>query len=378
MTIRPVTSAALVSNYNNVAFEGKKKKNPNKNLNITKPVSQKLAVPLAATIIAMSPMGSTSPKAFELRDNPRNNITLYQPSQAELNNGDIISSKAFVLDKKTTGGDTYKVRYEVNLINNDDDDNDFETIQIKYRDLSNPNGKGSVYNVRNFTTYKFGIVSEDGSESNNFSLDEIIAYDTKYDKDAYGNYIYLTEKSVCDYVKSQLNSARNNSGFEKSTVIRKLRPSSDFNLQNVAPESTMQNASHRDYSDYKCLGYEDFEGSNGKYKMYYYSLPNSDDIDLVTISKDGGEQLAVSNNIVSNGIFNADDSDPVTIQYGITKVYDNDRKSYYISDKNLAYALVSIFNNPKVSKMAFSCKAYDREYICHKGVVMPLDFSEEE
>ena len=73
MTIRPVASVSLVNRYNQLNFEGNKKKNQHQNSNSTNSISHKLAVPLAATILAMSPMAETSASAradFDLNNTP--------------------------------------------------------------------------------------------------------------------------------------------------------------------------------------------------------------------------------------------------------------------------------------------------------------------
>lgn len=130
-------------------------------------------------------------------------------------------------------------------------------------------------------------------------------------------------------------------------------------------------------NNYKRVGSDDIDGSNGKYKLIYYSMPNSKEVDLITLKKDGGPELAVGKNIIAKGIFNKGDSSPVTVDYGITEVYDNNMKNYYISDKDLAIFLINAYNSPITSGMVFNCKAVEREYICHSGVVMPLDGEDE-
>ena len=78
MTIRPVASVSLVNRYNQLNFEGnKKKKQPQNNHNgVSNTISHKLAVPLAATIIAMSPMSSTASNRYF--DRIEDNVELYE------------------------------------------------------------------------------------------------------------------------------------------------------------------------------------------------------------------------------------------------------------------------------------------------------------
>ena len=375
MTIRPVTSATLVSNLNQLNFEGKKKKNSNVSHPINN-VSHKLAVPLAATVLAMSPMAKSYANSNLNELNSEKNEVM-TPENNVINEGNIIKTKSFVLNRKSAGGVPYTATYDVNFVSNDNDDSNFETVQILYKERNGVSSKGRLYTVNKFNTYKFGIVSEDGSESNNFSLDEIEVYDTRIGKDAYGNKAYITEKPICDYIKSQIKLNRNNSSVNPNVITRKIRPSSDLNLQNVAAKNKMKDATPIVRNNYKRVGSDDIDGSNGKYKLIYYSMPNSKEVDLITLKKDGGPELAVGKNIIAKGIFNKGDSSPVTVDYGITEVYDNNMKNYYISDKDLAIFLINAYNSPITSGMVFNCKAVEREYICHSGVVMPLDGEDE-
>ena len=369
MTIRPVTSATLVSNLNQLNFEGRKKKNSSVSQPISN-VSYKLAVPLAATVLAMSPMAKSSANS-NLYDVNSEKIEVLAPENNLINEGNIIRTKSFVLNRKSAGGVPYTASYDVNFVSNDNDDSNFESIQILYKEGNGGSSKGRLYTVNKFNTYKFGIVSEDGSESNNFALDEIEAYDTRLGKNTYGNKTYITDKPICDYING------NNSDVTQNVVVRKIRPSSDLNLQNVAPKNKIKDAVSIVRNNYKRVGSDDIEGANGQYKLIYYSMPNSNEVDLITLKKDGSPELAVGKNIIATGIFNSGDSSPVKLEYGVTELYDNNMKKYYISDKDLSIFLVNAYNNPVTSGMVFNCEAVEREYICHSGVVMPLDGEDE-
>lgn len=283
MTIRPVTSATLVSNLNQLNFEGRKKKNSSVSQPISN-VSYKLAVPLAATVLAMSPMAKSSANS-NLYDVNSEKIEVLAPENNLINEGNIIRTKSFVLNRKSAGGVPYTASYDVNFVSNDNDDSNFESIQILYKEGNGGSSKGRLYTVNKFNTYKFGIVSEDGSESNNFALDEIEAYDTRLGKNTYGNKTYITDKPICDYIKSQIKLNGNNSDVTQNVVVRKIRPSSDLNLQNVAPKNKIKDAVSIVRNNYKRVGSDDIEGANGQYKLIYYSMPNSNEVDLITLKK---------------------------------------------------------------------------------------------
>jgi hypothetical protein len=91
MTIRPVTSATLVSNLNQLNFEGRKKKNINSH-HSTNTVSHKLAVPLAATVLAMSPMVSSG-KGIQV---PLDNVNSIEMVDSNDLNGRKIDEKTFI------------------------------------------------------------------------------------------------------------------------------------------------------------------------------------------------------------------------------------------------------------------------------------------
>ena len=371
MTIRPVTSVNLTNSYNQVNFRGRRK-NVSDNAGPSRiTVPHRLAVPLAATVLAMSPMANASEKS-DYYDIKTNNIEL--PAIQD-NNGNVIKSKTFSLLRKSVGGVPYNVNYQINFVNDDNNSNNFERILIRVDETDTP-GNGTVYGLDKLSTYKFGIVSEDGSESNNFDIDEITCHAMSEDG-AYGNNAFITEKKICDYIKSELNSSRNNSNIEDSIVGRKIKPSSFLNLQNVAAKNKIKNAEPIDCSKYKCIGNQNFKGANGKYKLSYYSVTGADKIELVTVKKDNGPELAVGKNIVAKGIFNSGDSSPVSLDYGITELYDNNMKNYYLSDRALSQALVLIYNNDLTSGGAFTCESRNEEYMCHHGVIYPLTNIEE-
>ena len=375
MSVRPITPTSYVNNYSNLTFEGKKKKNGNQNLNISRPASHKLAVPLAATVLAMSPSANTS-ASIPLPDLTENKIELCE-APGLLNLGPkTIKSKTFNFQRHTVDGTPYNIQFNVKLKSNDLNNNDFEEIQIEVKEPG-MSDEPTVYNVNKFSTYNFSIVSDDGSESNSFSLDEITTYDTKLGKDSYGNESHNTEKLICDFVKSELNSSRNNSNIEKTVVTRKIRPSMFYNLQNGKSENNMNEAVPISRPDYRCLGFQDFKGSNGNYKFGYYSTSDEDKIEFVTIQKDGGPELAVRKNIIAKGIFNAGSNQPFILNYGITEVYDNNQKKYYISDQALSNALVMIYNDDMTAGYAFGCEAKEDEYLYPFGMILSMTTDEE-
>ena len=99
MTIRPVTSATLVSNFNRLNFEGKNKKNSNVS-QVTHYTPLKLAVPLAAAM-TMAPLNVLESKNLHNDlDIEKNSIEYVDDvnSQNE-DDGVVVGSKNFVSKK---------------------------------------------------------------------------------------------------------------------------------------------------------------------------------------------------------------------------------------------------------------------------------------
>lgn len=383
MTIRPVASVSLVNRYNQLNFEGnKKKKQPQNNHNgVSNTISHKLAVPLAATIIAMSPMSSSASNRYfdRIEDNVElreiNDLDKYEQSGRK-----IINTKGYRFEKtyQKANGEIYTKNETrlINFVSTDNDDSTFEEINVAFfddTDKANPKLL-KTYDLKDFAVYNYTIVSSDNSASNKFSLQQMFINDT--DQEDKGNFTrdVISEKEICKFVRSELESPRNNSGIKITTYDRKIRPASSYDLQNVAPANTMKDAPPCDYSKYKRLGSQDYKGKNGNYNITYYSITGADEIELVSLKKDGGPALTVRANIPAKATFFAKDSAPQIIEYGIVELKDGDEKKHYISDMDLTNALTIIYNDPASCYNVFTCKPGNKEYdVTPKGAIVPLN-----
>lgn len=114
MAILPVSSLSFKSNYNNFGFEGRKDKKVQTN---SIPISHKLAVPLAATVLAMTPAPANS----------LNIIEDYQTNDIELvdDNGDKVVARTKCQDVSPTYGSC-----EVEFMSNDGNDSDAEYLNL--------------------------------------------------------------------------------------------------------------------------------------------------------------------------------------------------------------------------------------------------------
>lgn len=381
MTIRPVASVSLVNRYNQLNFEGNKKKNQHQNSNSTNSISHKLAVPLAATILAMSPMASSASNKYV--DRIEDTIELYEIENLnnyEQSDRKIIKHKAYSYEAsyQKPNGEVYK-RNEVRVVNfvsTDNNDSTFEEVNIGViddTDKSNPKIL-KTYDLKDFCEYNYEIVSSDNSASNNFSLQQMFINDIEKEQNSNFTRDVISEKEICKFVRSELESPRNNSGIKVTTYDRKIRPASSYDLQNVAPANTMKNAVPCDYSKYKRLGSQDYKGKNGNYNITYYSITGADEIELVSLKKDGGPALTVRANIPAKATFFAQDSEPQIIEYGIVELKDGNDKRHYISDMDLTNALTIIYNNPASCYNVFTCKPGNKVYnISPKGALIPLN-----
>jgi len=115
MAILPVSSLSFRSNYNNLGFEGGKDK---KSKTHSIPISHKLAVPLAATVLSMTPAPANS--MTKLTDN-------YQLANIEQvdDDGDRVVARTECKDVSPSYGSC-----EVEFMSNDGNDSDAEYLNL--------------------------------------------------------------------------------------------------------------------------------------------------------------------------------------------------------------------------------------------------------
>ncbi len=121
MAIRPV-SVSFYNNYNNLAFEGRKKKNSEQS-RVSSPVK---AVPLAV-LLAMSPLNAQKAFALEPESPKIENVTgLNETQQA----GRIPMPSNWTVLKNIGIDFKAGMRYEFNLIDTDNDKSNFEILEF--------------------------------------------------------------------------------------------------------------------------------------------------------------------------------------------------------------------------------------------------------
>ncbi len=375
MAIQPITSANFVINKNNNVAFGKKENDKRNQTGFIKASS--IAVPLA-TLIAMSPVNSAASGRINYNDNEKANTSLYIDDLDDIEqSAKVINSKKFYTGKgmspvngEVTLFDTYAT---LKFIDTNSIRNDFERVETVTTSPTFKNASVTA-NVDELAKYNYTITSDDGSSSNSFSF--MRAYST----DANAERTKTEAQDLCQMLEEELNSIRNNTNIKQSTYDIKLRASATSEgLQNVPNKDIMKNAAPVVRPDYKRLGTQDFEGQNGKYKISYYAITESakkagDNIEFVTVKKEGYPELAVMANYPSKGKIVNNSGQDWVFNYGITILKDQNNKKYCISDMALSQALTIIYNNEKTDGDVYKCELLEKKYaFSDKGIIVPLD-----
>ena len=343
MTIRPVTSATLVSNLNQLNFEGKKKRNSNASQPMNQ-LSHKLAVPLAATVLAMSPMAVSSSNNTRISeaDTSHNTEMVANISDFDADNGTVVASKTFSPIK---GAKFETITPKISLVNTKGGSG-FD--KIIYTEAISEGGKhlyDKDYKISALNQAKLSLVGDDGAKSNTLTFYDIeLVDDDAYVKLA-PTYSDITN-DMKNYIAKALKSSDNNTDIKVNNYNVGLRQT-HMSLQNGANGDILKEA-----QAFEAFG--DLEGSssittkNGSYTIGFYSQDsNPDDAELVTVKKEGYPELHVQGIYVNNAYFNTNKSNPQKILYGSVYLLGRDkngnRKSYFLIDDDLTAKLISIF-----------------------------------
>ena len=167
MTIRHVSSVSLVKTYNQLNFEGKKKKHSN-NGQSSKSVSNRLAVPLAAAL-TMAPLNVMDAKGAHNDDFSINKNTIELVDDVNSVN-EAADEKGVVIESKNFVSNNYGP-YKINLISTDGDDSTFEkVVEISYNQYL---GKELPSDVIELAQYNYQVISDDQSKGSNFGFKQV-------------------------------------------------------------------------------------------------------------------------------------------------------------------------------------------------------------
>lgn len=368
MAISAVSAVSYGSNYNNLSFEGKKKTKHQKH-GISTPISHKLAVPLAATILAMSPTTSHAGNRVNQIDKT-NHIEVFDNVQDE---GKIVAKNNFKNIYNYDPSDVLIENVTVKLINSKDNSNNFDKIMYNVQ-MNDPSigvfNAESEHPITGFSDVTYEFLSDDGTKGPVINIRSI---------DVEGN---NSPKFVKDdqakYIKEAINSPQNKTNIKVQKYTRDLRHTS-VGLQNVGYGDVMKNAVQNNYG--KDAGSQEFEIASGKYKIGYYSTDdNMDDAEIVTLKKGDYPELKVSGVQIHNAVFNSNSSNPIKIRYAIVKLSDNNRE-YTLFDEQLASVMLQVFENKACKPAAEKVEIYQttpaRYSTTNDGILVPiLDFKD--
>lgn len=342
MTIRPVSSVNFASGYNKVNFGGKRKNNSENSEKLRMTVPHRIAVPLAATVLAMSPLSSASASSLQMSelDSPNKIEMVDAPNALESNGAKVVASKTFPSYKSLN----VLVTPKISLVNTKGGSG-FD--KIVYTESASESGKrlyDKDYAISNVTSAKFSLIGDDGVNAKTFTFNDAKVIDESSAMKTPRFPIF--SQDMMNYVLNALGSDNNNSDIKVNNYNVGLRQSA-ISLQNVPNGDILKDA-----QPFKAFG--DLEGSssittsNGSYKINFYSRDdNPDDAELITVKKEGYPELQVKAVYVSNAHFNENTADPQKYVYGSVFLLGRDkngeRQNYFLFDSDLAGKILAIF-----------------------------------
>lgn len=364
MNVRPITPLANVNNYTNLTFDGKKKKNVNQNLNITRPSSHKLAVPLAAalTIAPLNVLDAKNNQYVDFSDNKNSTELVYglNSVDAATENGVVIESRDFISPKFGN--------YKISLVSTDGNNKTFEkVIRSYYNNLIN---EIITHDIKQLAVYNFQVISDDGSKGSKVSCKDVIV-------DAGDENIPYTynQDEIVNYVESLIDDPRNNNAVEKTIYNRSIRPDMYGYFQNVPNGDILKNAVPYK-PDGKLIDTCPINDGDVQIGMLrFYSLGDDNTINLTTYQPNGYPELRIYCMYADNHIFEPYSDEPTSLQTGVLNLMDGNNKHYYIESPAIVYGMANLQKqNNDMLKSAFTGFSNNRHYaITPKGAISPFE-----
>ena len=345
MAIRPVSSLNLTNGLNQVNF-GRKRKNASENSDKSRmTVPHKLAVPLAATVLAMSPLSSASASSLKMSelDSPNKIEMVDVPNTLESDGATVVASKTF---PSYRGPKAEIVTPKITLLNTKGGSG-FD--KIVYSEGVSEDGKHVFdmdYKVSALTKATYSLVGDDGVKSNPLTFYDMEMID---EKSMLKTKLYHNlSDDMRDYLVSVLKSSDNNTDIKVNNYNLGLRQTL-FSLQNVSNGDILKDAQpYENFGEF--VGTDSLTTKNGSYKVNCYSRDdNPDDVELVTVKKAGYPELQLKGIYTNEAYFNKDSDNPQHIKYGsvflLGKNKEGKTQYYFLLDDQLTMALVSVFTN---------------------------------
>ena len=314
-------SQAISPKSNLINFSGKQKQeNTHKNSQTTPLVK---AIPVAV-LIAMSPLNSISATDNTI-DPETNNIEMLDSDHIKKINQQKSENKVITQKEFKSIAGAQKLKIELMQ---------YPTCK-RTRFTYSSFGKNTVSYFNQIAKYNFSLISDDGS-TKEFTFKNVHSYTAAVLNQKGNNKtpIIANNKAVLDYMEA-LNQKYPNS-ITIMEYNRKLAPTSGGTIQNNARGDILKKAKPQEYYG-KMLGAQDVDGDNGRYTVRYYSTDgNNNNVEVVTVQKQGYPELKTGIVLEHNDVICADIDLRKSLKYGQVVLIDANNNSYNIVDNNLA------------------------------------------
>lgn len=366
MSIRPISPVSYTNGYNQVNFEGRKNRQNNENGNsFSNPVHHKLAVPLAATILAIN-SASVSAK-------PLDTVVFEEPNKIEMvdeveqSSQKVFASKTFT-PKYSAGLGHYTP--QVKLINTKGGTG-FDKIvySMILNDRSNLDSElGEVIGINNS---RLTIMGDDGSKGRTFSSKTL-----KLKKD-FSDELAVSKEEI-KYIEDAINSADNHGQAKMYNYNKGLRLTYR-ELQNVPNGDIMKDAQPMVSSFGQLCADGVLDGDKERYMLRIYSPDGSGETaDDMTLQKDGYPELQVRGIYRDVVTINPKMANEKNFEYGKVMLVGKDkngkRKTFFIQDDVLTSKIARFFDQNKVDilKEVVEKQERDTKYLVEDGMIMPI------
>ncbi len=300
MNIQPISSISVKNYQSNVDFSGRNN-DKKKNLHINFNPAKKLAVPLAATVLAINtPVSVKSAESSANYPGVATELAYEAPSVSRS------SANAKVLDLKTF--DNYKV--SVKPMDTDRNSKTAETLRVE---ISTPGGieKGSIQSVGTANLNITGALESEYSELLSYNQTVV-----KLDSDPDMEYVLFDQDLhdyVMDFAQNKL-AVKNNGAVKVKNLDRDMRTVGPYGLDTrLFTDSWLESAKHYQFDYEKKYGEPSwttdmFEIDNGRAMLYGYNNDSNEvDAEVITLRY-------IPDNIVETGKY------PVLELKGLTTV----------------------------------------------------------
>lgn len=339
MAISPVSAVSFGNKHNNVNFEGRKHRNGEEYHST--PIREKLAVPLAATVLAMSPMASSAKPLndVEFADAHRIEMVNDVASIDEMHDGRVVGSKTFAGVRE--GNLSYDVK--VDLVNTKGGSG-YDEIYITHKSPVDTNPLKNK--VKGLNKIKLALMSDDGRKGPEF---ESNAYSYV------GSSIpFPLRNDVANYLEDALNSPNYHGEAKVKTISKGLRQTFS-SLQNV-PNGNKWAQVKQPYDYGKPCGSTTITGDRGdKYIVTVYSPDGTDaNVNTITLKKTGCPELEIMGVVKETAIFNKGLANEKSLVYGDVMLVgqgQSGREYPIILDNKLTSSLISILNDAQLERV---------------------------